>query len=786
MKKITLLIVVMLITLPYSFSQTIYVSPSGDDSNDGSSLNPVATFQKGADLAKAQEATTVQFADGEYIFDQTVVLDHTYDGISFRAAPGATPVFSSLVHVTGWTTFSGNIMQADLPEGLSHVRYLQDSSEDWLERSMLDYFSTTEDAGGNGGCLECNLGEIELMDDFSNIQYPNSFFTPDWSKASQYDLRHASLMWHQEVLPIATVDPSDRRIYTTIPSCYQMRANVQEVPPRTYVVNTLEGIDSPGEWACLDGKIYLYPKSGTNDIYAPTLKELIRLDDGTVDGNAEVTNPVQNITFDGITFTGGDFRALELGDVAVQHDWMVVDQPDALLRIRNAENITVTNCTFTKSGGTALRVDRYGQNISITNNTINYMGRNGIGLIGRGPGYGDVNKNNEIAYNHIERTGMEKWTAIAIVIDQSSNNHIHHNYIANTYFTAMAIIGPRQQAFDMNVEGFGDFYVGREWHFFEFAPNAIAAADPNSENGMSHVYNYNNVIEKNAFIDVGEGKGHFLNGKSAYLSGFKKNQTNSFNYNYIYDSFDHSADDYAWYNDMDQDACDVIGNMINGILSDGPLIVSFAGWAETDGEPTGSTILRANVSLNCTHCDNAECSHTLGNFTEEGAIKNGSGGSAAYVANYEESYTTICPCNIAGQDLPGCEDMKDLLAAKITEFGGTVPNESTPELDVFLWTSIGNGLTGYGLEIAVKNTGDAIAHNVTLTDLAINGMVIYNNRPTEWHRDVEPGTTLLEYPETLFLGVGSFKATMTVTCDEGINATGSGSGLIFGPLIFVP
>jgi hypothetical protein len=112
--------------------------------------------------------------------------------------------------------------------------------------------------------------------------------------------------------------------------------------------------------------------------------------------------------------------------------------------------------------------------------------------------------------------------------------------------------------------------------------------------------------------------------------------------------------------------------------------------------------------------------------------------------------------------------------------------KSTPELDVFLWTSIGNGLTGYGLEIAVKNTGEATAHNVVLTDLTINGMVMYNNRPTEWSRDIEPGTTLLDYPESLFLGFGPFTATMTVTCDEDVTATGSGNGLIIGPLIFVP
>ncbi len=69
---------------------------------------------------------------------------------------------------------------------------------------------------------------------------------------------------------------------------------------------------------------------------------------------------------------------------------MVVDEPDALLRIRNASDIIIQNCTFTKSGGTGVRVDRYGQNILIANNKLSYLGRNAIGLAGRGPGYGDV------------------------------------------------------------------------------------------------------------------------------------------------------------------------------------------------------------------------------------------------------------------------------------------------------------------------------------------------------------------------------------------------------------
>lgn len=113
-------------------------------------------------------------------------------------------------------------------------------------------------------------------------------------------------------------------------------------------------------------------------------------------------------------------------------------------------------------------------------------------------------------------------------------------------------------------------------------------------------------------------------------------------------------------------------------------------------------------------------------------------------------------------------------------------NNIEPEFEIGLYPGIGFGLNFHGFEISVKNIGDSTAHNVTLTDLSIEGNVIYNNRVTEWHRDIEPGTTLLGYPNNLFIGLGRFTVTMTVTCDEGINDTGSGNGYMFGPFIFVP
>jgi len=119
-------------------------------------------------------------------------------------------------------------------------------------------------------------------------------------------------------------------------------------------------------------------------------------------------------------------------------------------------------------------------------------------------------------------------------------------------------------------------------------------------------------------------------------------------------------------------------------------------------------------------------------------------------------------------------------------FSADQSTDSGVEFEVGLYPSVGNGLTMQGLEIAVKNIGDTTAHNVTLIDLNIEGNVLYNNREAAWYRDVEPGHTLINSPYSLLLGFGIFKATITVTCDEGITGTGTGNGLILGALILVP
>lgn len=439
------------------------------------------------------------------------------------------------------------------------------------------------------------------------------------------------------------------------------------------MLNSLEGLDEPGEWASLNGYIYYYPAYGSpEEVAVPTLTELIRIDNGQSDGNAAITRPVSHIRFDGITFTGGDFYTMNRQDITVQHDWSVVDAATALLRIRNAEHIVVQNSQFLKSGSTGVRLDRYAQHNIIRNNQFHNLGREAILLSGRGPGYGNVNRSNDISYNQISATGSEKWTAPAILLDQSSDNRVHHNYIEDTEFTAIVLTAPRQLAFLSLYENEGpsEEYLGREFHYFDISPDVVAEMlkedneGAGSYTGMTFTYNYNNYVELNTLVDVGKGAGYLVNGY-VYNSAVKPGESNFINYNYIHDTGNNQVNNAAFYSDSDQDYTTYIGNMISGMENNDftfeplPIFLLHAYWAETDTNNGTRIPAFANAIIDSQYPVLADSEYA----TLDGSITDQSAGDSKWHSVYEAMLNILQQELYSPGPIPGREVMVNRLKA---------------------------------------------------------------------------------------------------------------------------
>ena len=243
-------------------AQEIYVSPSGDDTNSGTMERPLKTFPRAVQAVKeAGGSGTVYFREGTYVFDETVVInnDNCSGQVTFRAYQDEKVTFTSLVKVEGWSDYSEKIKVADLPGDLTHVRYLQDTSENWMPRSATQPFQPAREVDF---CNEAPM-YAESYQGMSNIQQYKTFLTcpshvtqPNWSNADQFDLRYASAAWSVNVLPVSSFNPSANRVHVATPSTYVMLNPTGDCSGNQgWILNSIGGIDEPGEWASINGKV---------------------------------------------------------------------------------------------------------------------------------------------------------------------------------------------------------------------------------------------------------------------------------------------------------------------------------------------------------------------------------------------------------------------------------------------------------------------------------------------------------------------------------------------------
>lgn len=449
-----------------------YVAPSGRDGNPGDKARPFATLQRARNevrklIANGLKANVIVWIRaGTYTLRDPLVLGLEDSGtdqysITYQAVPGERPVISSGVRIEGWKEVDamlsdlpvparGKVWVADVPESLGRFHTLYD------ERGHLPR------AQGNGFVPinpPAEAGRTDRAGALRNLYYPAGVIR-NWSNLDDVEIVIRSLpssLSTMNILALESVDETERLARTTLPATYSLGgAKPGSVTrPSAWVENVLEVLDHPGAWVLNTHtrKLYLWPRTGDKPegILAPRLRELIRVE-GKIDLDGPTDIPVRNLIFRGLTFEHADRDVWTAHDIGMQHDWEMFDKPDALLRFRGAEGCAVEKCKFRDSGGNAIRLDLHSHNNRIEANEIRHMGQGGIILMGYGPGVKDVNKRNEILNNHIHHSGLIYWHSLGIVLWQSGENHVAHNYIHHMPRHAICLGGPRTPYFQQRCD----------------------------------------------------------------------------------------------------------------------------------------------------------------------------------------------------------------------------------------------------------------------------------------------------------------------------------------------
>jgi len=207
------------------------------------------------------------------------------------------------------------------------------------------------------GFLTAEDDSLTSYNDYNSDKCPpeqrNSFVFPDSSLKQWANLKDIEVAvipyrsWVYEIMPLKSIDTANHIAYTEFPAMHKickMWHYSKFGEPNLWVLNAVDYLDEPGEWAIDSSarKIYYWPEKGRPaNVYYPVLKELI-----CVEGNQTKKQPVKNITFRGITFAHGD-RFTRKQRTSGRYN--IKNRPDALLRFIDSEGCTVDRCVFTNS-----------------------------------------------------------------------------------------------------------------------------------------------------------------------------------------------------------------------------------------------------------------------------------------------------------------------------------------------------------------------------------------------------------------------------------------------------
>lgn len=452
------------------FAYDIYISPNGKDSNPGDKNHPVKTLYQAMEMVKHfraannDETINVFLREGVHRINETLIigLEETSSTgkLNFIAYPGETPIISGGVKITDWRkadenlagmaeAAKGNIWVADIPNDLENFRVLFDG-ETMLTRAKSEPWSPQTPPESIRQSDSRNVYFNKDRYALKMIHYPDEMIK-EWDNIEDVEVVFNPVPWCLNILQLESVDEKNNVAWTAFEANSQPGTkDPHHAPAFLYVENALDYLDEPGEWVVnsKERKIFYWPENGvpSNHIEAPSNMELVRVE-GRIRYHQETDIPAENVSFDGITFTKADRTVWYKNRKGwgIQHDWDTYDYGNAMLRFRGAENCQVTNCRFTNSGSSAIRLDLHAQKIVIENNYIDYVGHMGILLAGYGPGTKDVNKYNKIHNNIIHHCGELIWHGHAIFVWQSGHNEITNNWIHDVPRKAIGLCGVRSQ-----------------------------------------------------------------------------------------------------------------------------------------------------------------------------------------------------------------------------------------------------------------------------------------------------------------------------------------------------
>lgn len=486
---ITLLKIAILYLIVTAFKSdkelNIFVSPNGDDGNNGAISTPVRTIERAKVLIQTLRSNddyrkiNVNLMPGEYQLDKPLLFT-TSDGgtarcsVTYKAFKAGTAVISGGRQLPRkWIKDkTGKVWKLRLDRDYGVVnqlfangsRLVRSRSPQYYTLGPLSpYTDVIEDLqvkGQSKFATALKLRKKEL-DPFCGFSYKGS----DLNDFGPEDLRNAELLlyhswdcsWHK----IDKIDKITNQIYLKSPAIYPvcMFSNRN----RYVIENSRKYLLNPASW-CYDtqkNELFYLPKADENpntlEFIVPVNQQLF-----LIKGGKDSTQKVQNIQFLGIQFKytiakrGVQWRSEDIVTLASESKKSGIDiktgfadsqgatESGQAVSLENAEHISFQNCDFTMLGGYAIGIYNYCSYNQIVNSRFSKLGAGGI-IIGSSVIDRKIEKpeltlpsNNIVTNNKIYDFGLIYQSGIGIIIKNAVRSKIINNEIFNGPYTGIS------------------------------------------------------------------------------------------------------------------------------------------------------------------------------------------------------------------------------------------------------------------------------------------------------------------------------------------------------------
>jgi len=397
-------------------SDTLYVSPDGDDAYPGTQSQPLRTLRGARDRVRDMDKqrtqdVVVRFKAGDYFTDETVRFaeqDSGANGTRVIYRNGDEPGSANLIGgrpVTRWKDEGAGIYSAQLDRNV-YALYENDVPAVMAREPNEGY------------------RQFESVTDFSHLK----FRATDYGR---FDYRDAAVRlwahWIPAKIRIQSVDFDSRVMTLDQPYAGNLQGTVwndawaARTPTRFYIYNSRSFLDQPGEF-CMDAgshKLYYRPRRAPleqQSIIAPTVDRLLSIDGA------------RGVQFEGLTFKVSD-GMLQVPPSLALHS----NIKGGLVHLGDAQDIVIKYCRLLNSGQNGVVVEGDIEKCTIYGNLITQVTSGGVRFVGGN------NRDNVIENNYVHHVGE------GIYVRNSAGDVIRHNLIR-----------------DVDSNGFKSLYVERQ------------------------------------------------------------------------------------------------------------------------------------------------------------------------------------------------------------------------------------------------------------------------------------------------------------------------------------